>query len=58
MVPLELIEATADAAVFRDECVERVSRWMIHGYVFGELLVVARVVDAIAELFVAARDES
>ena len=53
MASLELTQTTTNAAVFGDERVECVPRRMIHAHVFGELLVVTRVVDAIAELLVA-----
>ena len=53
MVALKLTQSAADAAGFRDERVEGVPRWMVHCHVFGELLLIACVVDAIAELLVA-----
>jgi len=58
MVALELTEATADAVVFRDECVERVSCRVVHRHVGCELLGVAGVRDAVAELLVAARNQA
>ena len=54
---LELAESAADATILVNMFAEAVSGRMEHGYVFGELLVVARVVNAVSKLFVAARDE-
>ena len=57
MVPLELTEAAADPAVLRDELAEAVPGRVIHRDVGGEVAVVTRLRDAVAELLVAAGDE-
>ena len=54
MVSLDLTEAATDAPVLRDEFGDRVACWMVHRDAFGEVLVIAGVVDAVAELLVAA----
>ena len=54
MVALELTEPAADAAVLFDVGAEAVSRRMGHHDLLREVLVVAGVVDPVAELLVAA----
>ena len=57
VVPLLLTEASPDADVLLRERLERRSRRMVDDGVFSVTLIVARFVDALAELAVAARDE-
>ena len=58
METLELTEPATDAAVLFEMCADGVSGRVVHRGLFCELEVVSRLVDSVAELLVAARDES
>ena len=58
MKALELTEPATDATILFEMGADGVSGRVVHRGVFCELEVIARLVDSVAELLVAARDES